>query len=71
MSIAVTPVTYSLTQEAIEPFTATGTLSDGSSQNLTASATWASSNTSVATIGAGTGLATGVATGSSQVSATI
>ncbi|TMC63782.1 MAG: ATP-dependent DNA ligase, partial [Chloroflexota bacterium] len=50
-------------------FTATGTYSDGSTQNLTSSATWASSSTTVATITAA-GLATGASPGTSQVSAT-
>jgi hypothetical protein len=57
-----------------EQFTATGTYSDKSTQNLTSQATWASATTSVATISnaAGTrGLATGVAAGTSTISATL
>jgi DNA-binding beta-propeller fold protein YncE len=45
-----------------------GTFSDGSTQNLTSSATWNSSEPSVATISA-TGLATGVAAGSTTIMA--
>jgi hypothetical protein len=36
-----------------QPFTATGHFSDGSTQDLTASASWTSSNTSVATVSGG------------------
>lgn len=36
-----------------QPFTATGHFSDGSTQDLTAAATWTSSNTSVATVAGG------------------
>ena len=55
-----------------EQFTATGTYSDSSTQDLTTQVTWASSNTSVASISntAGSqGLASGVASGSSTISA--
>ena len=38
---------------ATQQFTATGTYSDSSTQNLTASVTWASATTTVATITAG------------------
>ena len=44
---------------SLAQFTATGTYSDGSMQNLTSQATWISSNTGVATINAG-GLAIGI-----------
>src|SRR5439155_11839338 len=52
-----------------QQFTATGTYSDGSTLDVTSSATWVSSNSAVATITVG-GLATGVAQGTSQISAT-
>src|SRR5205807_9520034 len=45
------------------------TFSDGSTQNLTNSATWASSNSAAATISS-SGLATGVAIGTSNITAT-
>ena len=48
-----------------QQFTATGTYSDNSTQNLTSQVTWASATTSVATITAA-GLATAVATGTSD-----
>ena len=39
---------------ASAPFSATATLSDGTTQIVTSQATWTSSNTSVATVSAGT-----------------
>ena len=50
-SIAVTPTNpRTILMGATQQFTATGTYSDSSTQNLTGQATWASSNTSVATV---------------------
>jgi uncharacterized protein YjdB len=69
-SIAVTPATPSIAAGATQQFTATGTYSDNSTKNITASVTWKSSNTGFATIGAATGLATGVAAGTTQITAT-
>jgi hypothetical protein len=71
MSIAVTPASTSIAAGFTQQFSATGTFSDGSTQSVSTSATWASSNISLATIGAGTGLATALATGTTQVTATI
>src|SRR6202167_318888 len=68
VSVAVTPAHPSIAQGKTEQFTATGTFSDNSTQNLTGSVTWTSQTTSVVTITAG-GLATGVATGASQIQA--
>jgi plastocyanin len=73
VSIAVSPDRPSVAKGLIKQFTATGTLSDGSTQDLTSQVTWASANTAVATISnaAGmNGLATTVATGTSTISAT-
>jgi len=69
VSIAVTPANPSIAKGSTQQFTATGTYTDASTQNLTSSVSWASSNTSVATITSG-GLATGVAQSTSQISAT-
>src|SRR5208283_3424992 len=69
-SIAVTPASPSIAKGLTQQFNATGTYSDGSTQNITTSVTWASATTSVATIGAGTGLATGASVGTSQITAT-
>src|SRR5208337_3251537 len=69
VSIAVTPANPSIAAGQTQQFTATGAYSDGSHQNLTTTATWTSSATSVATIG-GSGLATAVAAGSTTIQAT-
>jgi sugar lactone lactonase YvrE len=66
-SIAVTPVNPSIAGHT-QQFTATGTYSDGSTQNLTDSVTWTSGTTATATITA-TGLATGLAIGTSKITA--
>ena len=68
VSIAVTPVNPSIAVGAYQQFTATGTYSDGSHQDLTNSVIWASSVSSVATISS-RGLATGVAAGSTTIQA--
>jgi uncharacterized protein YjdB len=68
-SITVTPVDTSLPTGETEQFTATGTLSDESTEDLTSQATWASSDTTWATI-SNTGLATGVSPGPVTISAT-
>lgn len=61
-SIAVTPNPASVAAGLTVQFTATGSYSDGSTKNLTASVTWSSMNASIATINA-SGLAAGVAQG--------
>lgn len=58
-SIAVSPATASIGDSASLPFTATGTFSDGSTQDLTSSVTWTSNDSGIATINAN-GVATGV-----------
>ncbi len=67
-SIAVTPVNTSLTTGQTEQFTATGTLSNNTTENLTSQVTWASSDTTWATINS-TGLATAVSSGPVTISA--
>ena len=70
VSIAVTPGNASIAAGTTQPFTATGTYSDGNTQTLTSTAAWSSSGPSVATINAA-GLATSVAKGASSISATL
>ncbi len=70
VSIAVTPSNPSVAVGNSQQFTATGTYSDNSTQNLTIMATWSSSSTGVATISAA-GLAAGATTGASNISATV
>jgi hypothetical protein len=72
-AISITPTNPSIALGTTKQFTATGSYSDGSTQNLTASATWKSSSSSVASISnaAGSnGLATSVAAGSTTITAT-
>jgi Bacterial Ig-like domain (group 2) len=60
-SLAVTPPTSSVNKGSTVQISATGTYSDNSTQDATATANWTSSNPSLATVGAG--LVTGVAGG--------
>jgi PKD repeat protein len=69
-SIAVTPVNPAIPIGATQQFTAAGTYSDSSTQNLTAQVTWTSANTAVATIGAA-GMATGLGAGQTTISAAL
>lgn len=69
VSIAVTPSAGTATVGGSQQFTAIGTLSDGSTSDVTASVTWSSSATGIATINVA-GLATGVAAGTATVTAT-
>jgi hypothetical protein len=72
-AIAVTPVQPILQQGVSRDFQATATYADGTTADVTAQATWASSNPAVATVTAG---ATGtvvkaIAAGSASISATV
>jgi len=68
-SIAVTPAApASLKVGATQQFTATGTFSDASTADISATVTWTSGTPATATISA-TGLATGVAAGTTQITA--
>jgi len=69
-SIAVAPATPSIGLNATQQFSATGTYSDGTTQDISGNVLWTSSNTSAATINASSGLATGVSAGTAQITAT-
>ncbi len=69
VAITVTPPVGVIGIGRTEQFTATGLYSNLSTQNLTDSVTWSSSNTATGTVSA-TGLATGVAAGAATVTAT-
>ncbi len=69
VSLTVTPATSSIVGGTTRQLSALGTFSDGSTQDLTASVAWSSSNTSVATI-ASSGLATAIAAGNTTIQAT-
>jgi len=67
VAIAVTPKNPTIQVGATQQFTATGTYSDGTTQDLTSQVTWASTTPAVAAIIANSGLATGVGVGTSSV----
>jgi len=67
-TLQVTPASVSLATHASQQFHATGLFSDGSTQDLTSSVTWFSSDSGVATISTG-GMATAVTTGVTNVTA--
>jgi uncharacterized protein YjdB len=69
-SIALTPGSATIAIGATQQFLATANYSDGSTSNVTASATWSSSATTVATINPA-GLATAVTAGSATITATL
>jgi len=69
-SIAIAPLSATVTAGVTQQWTATGTFSDGTIQDVTTSVRWSSSSTNVATIGASTGLATGISRGSTTITAT-
>jgi len=70
VSIAVSPQAASVALGKTQQFTAAGTYTDGSTQNLTNSVTWNSSAPAVASVSS-TGLATGAGTGSATITATL
>jgi len=69
VSIAITPANADLLLASFQQFTATGIYSDNTSQDLTDSVTWSSSDTNVASIDT-VGMATALALGSATISAT-
>jgi Ca2+-binding RTX toxin-like protein len=68
--IVVTPSSPSLSVSGTQQLTASADYSDGSTQDITASVTWASSAPAVATVSS-EGLATGVSGGAATVTATL
>src|SRR3970282_1721727 len=70
-SIAVTPDNSNLGVGVTQTFVATGSYTDGSTQNLSSQVAWASSAPNVASIGASTGIASGLAPGAANISATL
>ncbi len=68
-SIQVAPASPSVAAGLTQQLTATGTLSNGSTSDLTDSVTWSSQNEAVATVSA-SGLVTGQSTGTAVITAT-
>ena len=74
VSLAITPVNSGIARGTSQQFTAMGIYSDNTTQDLTASATWSSSDASVASISnapGSQGSATGRAIGSANITATL
>jgi hypothetical protein len=69
--IQVTSAHSSVANGQSEQYTATGTYSDATTRNITSDVTWASSSSTVATIGARTGTALATGVGTSTISATL
>jgi len=69
VSIAITPSNPSIANGTSVQLTATGTFSDGSTQDLTTSVSWTSEDTTIATPHPG-GLATGTGVGMTTITAT-
>jgi hypothetical protein len=69
VALALSPQNAAITPSKTQQFTATATLGDGSSKDVSSTATWTSSQTSVATISS-SGLATAVAVGVTTITAT-
>jgi trimeric autotransporter adhesin len=70
VSISVTPAQSTMAVGTTKQFTATGSFSDSSTQDISASAVWSSSTPATATIN-NTGLVSSVATGSTTVKASV
>jgi trimeric autotransporter adhesin len=68
VSLAITPLNSSMPDDATKQFSATGTFSDNSTQDMTQSVLWSSSTSTVATI-TNLGLVTSLSTGSTTITA--
>ncbi len=71
LSLLVAPPDATIAQGQTQPFTAEGTYTDGTTPDLTGSATWASGDQAVAIITTTGGLATAVAPGTTTITATV
>jgi hypothetical protein len=69
-SVAVQPSIPGMLIGGTQQFTATGTYTDGSTQNITTLVNWTSNNSGVATVSA-SGLATGIASGNATIAASL
>jgi uncharacterized protein YjdB len=69
LSITVTPATPTIPLGSTKQFTAIGTYTDGSAQDLSSSSVWSSSDTTIFTVNT-TGLAVSVGTGTARITAT-
>src|SRR6266853_5233013 len=65
-SVAVSPTTMAISMGAVQPFTATAHMSDGTTQDVTSTAQWSSSDSTIASVDS-----SGHATGSNSGAVTI
>ena len=70
VSIAVTPSSPTINVGVTQQFTATGTFSDGSTQNISSTANWGSTTQSVASVNS-SGVATGITGGTTAITASL
>ena len=70
VALTVTPAASSVIEGATQQYTATATLSDGGTQDVSSSVGWSSSDTAVATVNS-SGLATGIVEGNTVITATM
>ncbi len=74
VSVAVTPTNPSIAKGLTQAFTATGTYTDSSTQNITSAVTWSSSSTGIATVSNASGshgITSSLAVGSTTITATL
>ncbi|MDD2542581.1 MAG: Ig-like domain-containing protein [Desulfuromonadaceae bacterium] len=71
VSIAVTPSSQTIAAGSSQQFTATGTFSDNTTQDLTTQVSWSSSVDAIATIGQDDGKAYGTAVGTTVITASL
>src|SRR5271157_548097 len=71
VSIAITPANFSIAKGATLQLTATGTFSDGTTQDVTHAVSWSSSNSSIAAINPVTGIALGLLGGMANITASL
>lgn len=71
VSIAIKPINKTIALGYVQQFTAIGTYSDKSTQNITNNVTWSSSNGNIASIDSTKGTATANALGSTTIQATL
>jgi Tol biopolymer transport system component len=70
-SLSITPANPTVAEGLTQQFTATGTFSDGSTQDETNAVAWSSGTAGVATISSTGGLASAVNPGTTQITATL
>ncbi|WOQ14902.1 Ig-like domain-containing protein [Aeromonas media] len=70
VSLTLTPANASVMEGVSQQYVATATLSDGGTQDMSASVAWSSADTAVATVNS-SGLATGIVPGDTVITATM